>query len=127
MSSNKPKILIINFDYNYNKIKELQETVGVDISDSEIISIVMDQLHNKSMIHLMVDSVIYEMFNHLIFENNFINEINLIYDEYIKLAFKLVEQLSSLGCYNDDKLPYHFASLLSDDALIIHIVSEDDL
>lgn len=123
----KPKILLINFDCSCIKLKELQETIGIEITETEIISIVLDILRLKSAASLMLDVLKKDMFEHLMLEDNFLTEIDLIYKEYTKITFKMLEQLESFNCYNGDTLPYNFASLLGEDTVVMHIVKPEDL
>lgn len=127
LSLEKPKILLINFDYNCDKLKELQEVIGIENTETEIISNILNQLQSKSMFSLMLGLLLKETFDYLTLEDNFVNEVNLIKDEYFNIAFKLIKQLENFDCFNNDILPYNFVSLLDKDTLVLHIVKPEDI
>lgn len=123
----KPKIVILEFDCSCDRIKALQEVIGIELTEIDILDSIITSLNNRVIYNLNIGLYLLELFEHLIIEDLFLKEIELLKLEYKIVTLKLLEQLTALGCYSGDTLPYHFASVVSEDALVLHRVTVKDL
>lgn len=114
----KPKYLIIELFGSHDWLHELQERVHYDLNLAELMQFFLEQFKTHSQAALNMEYSLIEMYTENHYSGNFEEESTIILNECRKMGLRLLQYLEMLGCFQNDRLDYCFATVMGKDTFM---------